>query len=302
MKLYPSSKQLQYLAALYQHRHFGQAASACFVTTPTLSAGIKELEQVLGVVLAERSNRSVHFTAAGEALARQAVKALAQLEEMTQMAKAQQAPLSGPFRLGVIPTIGPFLMPPLVAELAGHHPDLDLYIEEYQTDMLLSQLRDGRIDAAVIALPYSIDQFESRFICDDQFYFTCPRTHPLAASPKLNSQALDAETMLLMGEGHCLTLHAAPFCQRRGQAPVLWSASSIFSLAQMVAAGQGTCLLPEMAVQSGLFGRSELSFVPLEQEARREIHLIWRPTTTSNASLDALYQRLIKAVSTTSAL
>ena len=297
MKPYPSSKQLQYLVALYQHRHFGQAASACFVTTPTLSAGIKELEQILGVVLAERSNKAVHFTAAGEALARQAIKVIGQLDEMSQMAKAQQAPLSGPFRLGVIPTIGPFLMPSLVAELANHHPELDLYIEEHQTDLLLKQLREGRLDAAVIALPYDIAPFESRFICADRFYFTCTAAHPLSASRKLTSTTLDAQTMLVMGEGNCLTLHAAPFCQRRSTAPTRWSASSIFSLAQMVAAGQGTCLLPEMAVRSGLFAQSELAFIPLEKQARREIHLIWRPTTASGASLDALYQRLLAAVS-----
>lgn len=273
----PTLKQLRYLVALRDHLHFSKAAAACFVTQSTLSAGLQELEALLGQRLVERTKRSVMFTPIGDEVVARARKLLQEAEAIVELVEAQKAPLSGVLRLGVIPTIAPFLLPKALPALRRAYPDLKLHLKEDLSHILCEDLMAARIDAVLFALPYPCGDVESAALFDDPFLAAFPR-HTAPKTKKISPDALDQENLLLLEEGHCLRDHALAACGKstaRSQSPLL--ATSLHTLVQMVDNGLGVTLLPQMALEAGVLKGTEIEVRPLSGEPpAREIALIWR--------------------------
>ena len=280
MKRLPTMKQLQYLVALADTQHFGRAAERCYITQSTLSAGIRDLEAVLGTAVAERTNRQVLLTRAGMQIAERAKAILRDAEQVMEVARADLSPMTGEMHLGVIPTIGPFFLPRILPALRERYPDLILYLREEQTAPLLARLADGGLDVALIALPYDTGDLIIETIIDDEFLFACNRNHKLAGADEVALEALAGEDLLLLEEGHCLRGHALDACGRgnrkiRSQ----FEASSLHTMVQMVAAGIGVTLIPRLAVESNITGGADVSLSRLGTPAARRIGLAWRRTS-----------------------
>lgn len=286
----PSPQQLRYLVALSEHGHFGRAAAACAVTQSTLSAGILALERQLDAALIERSTtRRPVFTPLGAEVTRRARAALRALEEVSEAAAAARDPLSGPLRLGVIPTVGPFLLPRLMPALRARFPRLRLWLREEQTDRLLAHLADGVLDLVLLALPCACEAAEVEPIAPDPFLLALPEGHRLAALPAIPAAALAAERVLLLEDRHCLRDQAQESCGLpRGVGPDGFAATSLHTLVQMVAGGLGVTILPRLAVQGGVLEGTGLLTRPLEAEPGRTLALAWRPRSPRAAEFRAL--------------
>jgi LysR family hydrogen peroxide-inducible transcriptional activator len=295
MKILPSLKQIEYLIALDAEQHFGRAADACNVTPSTLSAGIRELESVLGIALAERTKRSVLMTPLGRQIAERGLRLLQDAEEIMALATAtRKDPLTGDLHLGVIPTIGPFLLPRVLPGVWRDYPDLRLYLHEEQTDDLLIKLRRGNIDVAVIALPYDLGDLEARVLFDDFFQFACSKAHPLASRERIDATDLEDANLLLLQEGHCLRGHALDACGLKGSDHQgQFAATSFYTLVQMVAANLGCTLLPQLAIEGGITQVAPLSLIPLARPASRQIGLAWRRSTYHSREFELLSQELV---------
>jgi LysR family hydrogen peroxide-inducible transcriptional activator len=290
MRQLPTLKQLRYLCVLAQEEHFGRAAEKCFVTQSTLSAGIAELELVLGSPLAERTKRSVMLTPLGLEIARRAQKLLRETEDLIELAAAQRNPLSGDFRLGVIPTIGPYLLPRILPELHNAYPDLKLFLKEDQTERLLAQLRSGKLDAVLLALPYEMDGMNTRVLARDSFSFACPINHKLAGKKSVSNDEIADTPLLLLEEGHCLRDHALAAChlESRGK-QASFEATSLQTLVQMVASGLGQTLLPQLALDAKLTAGLDMAVIPLtDKNATRQIGLAWRATSPRHEDMQLL--------------
>ena len=280
MKRLPTMKQLQYLVALADTRHFGRAAERCHITQSTLSAGIRDLESVLGTAVAERSNRHVLITRVGAQIAERAKALLRDAEEVMEVASAGRSPMTGEMRLGVIPTIGPFLLPRVLPGLRERFPELTVYLREERTAPLLARLEDGELDAALIALPYETGDLDTRVILEDEFLFACNRDHALAGAGEVSLDALAGERLLLLEEGHCLRGHALDVCEMGDTiARAQFEASSLHTLVQMVAAGIGVTLVPRLAVDARIAEGTGISLSRLAMPASRRIGLAWRRTS-----------------------
>ena len=280
MKRLPTIKQLEYLVALADTQHFGRAAERCNITQSTLSAGIRDLESVLGTAVAERSNRHVLMTRVGTTIAGRAKVLLREAEEMMEIARAGRAPMTGEMRLGVIPTIGPFLLPRVLPALRERFPGLTVYLREEQTVPLLARLEDGEVDAALIALPCETGDLAVQDILEDEFLFACNRSHALAGAEAVPREALDGEPLMLLEEGHCLRGHALDVCGAgNAKARAQFEASSLHTLVQMVAAGIGVTLVPRIAVEARIARGTGISLAPLAAPASRRIGLAWRRTS-----------------------
>ncbi len=280
MKRLPTMKQLQYLVALADTRHFGRAAERCYITQSTLSAGIRDLESVLGTAVAERSNRQVLITRVGAEIAERAKALLRDAEEVMEVARAGRSPMTGEMRLGVIPTIGPFLLPRVLPGLRERFPDLTVYLREEQTAPLLARLEDGELDVTLIALPYETGDLDIRVILEDEFLFACNRDHALAGAGEVSLDALAGERLLLLEEGHCLRGHALDACEMGDtKLRAQFEASSLHTLVQMVAAGIGVTLVPQLAVDAHIAQGTGLSLSRLAMPAARRIGLAWRGTS-----------------------
>ncbi|MGE5503839.1 MAG: LysR substrate-binding domain-containing protein [Actinomycetota bacterium] len=275
----PTLRQLRYLVALDEHRHFGRAAEACLATQSTLSAGLQELETLLGVPLFERTKRRVMPTPLGAEIVTRAREVLRGAEEIAELAHAARQPLSGPLRLGVIPTIGPFLLPRVLPALRAAYPSLRLYLREDLTARLMERLANGDLDAVLIALPYAAE-VETVALFDDPFLLACPPGHPLAAKAAVASADLAGADLLLLEEGHCLRDHALSACRlpapSRGEGVL---ATSLATLVQMAANGLGITLLPKMAVDAGILAGTDLVVRNLNDAPARTIGLAWRPSS-----------------------
>ena len=248
----PTIKQLQYLVALRQHGHFGKAAESCFVTQSTLSAGIRELESLIGITLVERTRRVVRFTPLGLRIAEKAQRILREAEELADMARAAGKPLSGELRLGVIPTIAPFLLPRLLPRLRKDWPSLKLYLREDTSQVACEALHRGQLDCVLLALPYSCGDVDSAPLFDDSLFVAFPRGEA-PAGRVVEVDALDENRMLLLEDGHCLKVHALFACNRpelRAHATML--GTSLHTLVQMVDNGLGVTFIPSMALKAGL--------------------------------------------------
>ena len=277
MKRLPTMKQLQYLVALADTRHFGRAAERCHITQSTLSAGIRDLESVLGLAVAERSNRHVLITRVGEQIAERAKVLLRNAEEIMEVARAGRSPMKGEMHIGVIPTIGPFLLPLVLPALREKFPELTVYLREEQTAPLLARLEVGELDAALIALPYETGDLDTRVILEDEFLFACNRDHALASAGAVPLDALAGERLLLLEEGHCLRGHALDVCRMGDKrARAQFEASSLHTLVQMVAAGVGVTLVPRIAADARITQGTNISLSRLAVPASRRIGLAWR--------------------------
>lgn len=277
----PTLRQLTFLLALAEHGSFSRAAEAAHVTQPTLSAGIKELETILGATLVERGARGAVLTPAGEAAVARARIVLTEAEDLVHVARAAGEPLSGPFRLGVIPTIAPFLLPKVLPSLRQSYPKLELFLREDQTHRLVDALKERRLDAALIALPYEAPGIETAGLLEDEFLFAATPDHPLAQVETLNPAMLADEQLLLLEDGHCLRDHALAVCSASrpdtNDARSDFAATSLHTLVQMVKSGLGATLLPKLAVDAGLADRLDLAIRPFDPPvAGREIGMAWR--------------------------
>lgn len=294
----PSPQQLRYLLALAESRHFGRAALTCAVTQSTLSAGILTLERQLDAPILDRNaGKHVVFTPLGIELVERARHALAALEAVTEAADAGRAPMSGPLRLGIIPTIGPFLLPRLMPALREAFPQLKLWLREDTTARLVDRLSTSRLDVLLLALPCSCGTAETLPLAQDEFLVAVPPGHPLAARDAVPAAALAGERLLLLEEGHCLREQALAVCGllagERGDAQDGFAATSLYTLVQMVASGLGVTLLPRVAVASGIVAGTGLVLRPLVGTgAWRTLGLAWRPNAPRAADYRALGTRL----------
>ena len=280
MKRLPTMKQLQYLVALADTRHFGRAALRCNIAQSTLSAGIRDLESVLGTAVAERSNRRVLITAVGAQIAERAKAVLREAEEVMEVARASRSPMTGEMRLGVIPTIGPFVLPRVFPALRDRFPELTIYLREEQTAPLLARLEHGELDVALIALPYDTEDLRVDVIIEDEFLFACNRNHALAGTDEVSLEALAGEQLMLLEEGHCLRGHTLDACGKGDKrARAQFEASSLHTLVQMVAAGIGVTLVPRLAVDAHITQGTDISLSRLGVPASRQIGLAWRQTS-----------------------
>ena len=291
----PSIRQLECAVAVADALHFGRAARACSITQPALSAQIQALEELLGVRLFERGRRGVIVTAAGARVIEQARAMLAQLDGLVEGAASEAEPLSGVLRLGVIPTVAPYLLPALLPGVRRAWPMLQLVLREDQTAALVEQLDAGRLDLLLLALPVEGASLEELPLLREPFHFVAPTRHPLAKSERsISEQALRGEEVLLLEDGHCLRAQALDVCRRAGAlAPGRIQATSLSTLVQMVANGLGVTLLPERALAIELRRGAGLVARPFKHPAPfRTLGLAWRPGAARAADHRLLGQTL----------
>ncbi len=290
MRALPSLRQLRYLVALSEHLSFTRAAEACFITQSTLSAGLKELESLLGARLVERDRQSVLMTPIGTEAAERAKRLLAEAEDLVERAAVAGAPMSGTFRLGVIPTIAPFLLPGLLPDLRKRHPGLTLALREDLTARLLERLRAGALDAALIALPYDTAGLVEVPLFDDEFWLVGRADDPVLRARRAAVSASVAERLLLLEEGHCLREHTLSACAhgtRAGTGDI--EATSLLTLVQMVESGIGLALIPELALKGGLLTNTQLLARPLEPPVpKRSVALVARTSSARHADVETL--------------
>ena len=273
----PTIKQLQYLVALHEHGHFGRAAEHSYVTQSTLSAGIRELENLLGVTLVERTRRVVRFTPLGEKIASQARDVLRESQTLASLAASEGRPLAGDLRLGVIATIAPFLLPRVLPRLRADYPDLKLFLREETSHAACEALHAGRLDCVLLAMPFACGEVESMTVARDRLFIAYPK----GEAPDLQSippRLIEEGRLLMLEDGHCLKDHALAACNRpeiRASASMM--ATSLHTLVQMVDNGLGLTFVPEMALAGGIIDHTDIEARPLESEhGERVIALAWR--------------------------
>src|SRR3954451_11781728 len=273
----PTIKQLQYLVALREHGHFGKAAEACFVTQSTLSAGLRELETSLGVTLVERTRRVSRAPALGERIADKALKVLREAEELAEMARAEGKPLHGELRMGVIPTIAPFLLPAMLPRLRSEWPSLKLYLREETSQAACEALHRGQLDCVLLALPFACGDVDFAALFDDRLFVAFQQGEE-PRGDTVEVDAIDEKRMLLLEDGHCLKDHALSACNRpelRAHAAMM--GTSLHTLVQMVDNGLGLTFVPGMAIEAGILGGTRVDARPLKSDfPSRRISLIWR--------------------------
>jgi LysR family hydrogen peroxide-inducible transcriptional activator len=281
----PTLRQLRFLVAVVERRHFGAAAEDCLVSQSALSAAIQELEDHLGVKLLERTKRVVIPTAIGLDIAQRARELLRGAEELVEAAREARDPHSGSLQLGVIPTIGPFLVPRIMPALREAFPKLKIYLREEQSAPILARLESGQADAAIIALPYPCQGLETMELGRDRFFFVGPPDHRLASRDKILPQDMEAEDLLLLEDGHCLREHALAACSLEGaRRNSGFQGTSLLTLVQMAANGLGVTLAPQMAIDAGILRGLNLVARPLENDSPpRVIALAWRLTSSRKA-------------------
>ncbi|MBI0476924.1 hydrogen peroxide-inducible genes activator [Sphingomonas sp. MA1305] len=292
----PTLKQLQYLVALRDHGHFGRAADACYVTQSTLSAGLRELETLIGVVLVERTRRVVRFTPLGERIADKARRVLREAEELGDMARAAGRPLSGEMRMSVIPTIAPFMLPRILPRLRADYPDLKLFLREEPSGAACEGLHNGRTDCVLLALPFACGEVASQTLFDDRLFVAYHQGDLPDDPASIPAAAIDEDRLLLLEDGHCLKDHALAACNRpelRAEATML--GTSLHTIVQMVDNGLGMTMLPEMAIEAGILDHTNIIARPLAADnAVRRIALVWRRASPRERDFQLLAETLAK--------
>ena len=293
----PSLRQLSYLVALHEQQHFGRAAAACFVTQSTLSAGLAELERLLGVVLVERSRRSVRFTSTGEEMVARARSVIRGAEDLFEAARASAQPLGGALRLAAIPTIAPFLLPRIMPAIGHAWPSLKLLVREMLTAAACEALQRGTIDCVLLALPVECGEVDAYDIAVDRLLLG------VCAAEKLSNAAIaldqiDGERLLLLEDGHCLKDHALAACHRSArESDARLVASTLHTLVQMVDAGLGITLIPAMAIEAGILAGTRVIHHPIAgDQAERRIALVWRRGDARAADYRLLGQTIVEAI------
>jgi LysR family hydrogen peroxide-inducible transcriptional activator len=290
----PTLKQLQYLVALHEHEHFGHAAAASFVSQSTLSAGLRDLETLLGVVLVERTKRAVRFTPLGNAVVAKAHRLLREAEAITDLVQSSGQPLTGEVRMSVIPTIAPFLLPRMLPRLRRERPQLKLFLREEPSAAAIESLHHGRADCVLLALPYPTGEVEAEVIELDALFVAFPRDDPRDPPDEVSPDLIDQTRLLLLEDGHCLKEHALAACNRpelRASATMI--GTSLHTLVQMVDNGLGLTMLPEMAIDAGILIGTNVIARPLKSDnANREIALVWRKNSPRSAEFRLLAEEL----------
>jgi len=283
-------RDLKYLVALAEERHFGRAAERCHVSQPTLSAQIRKLEEYLGVSLVERQPKKVSLTETGERIVARARRVLQEADAIVELARTDRDPLAGELKLAFIPTVGPYLLPKVATRLKRALPKLKLLLYEYQTAQLLEKLRDGDIDMGILALPVPTDGLECRELYEEAFMLAVPDTHPLAQRERARVEDLRGETLLLLEDGHCLRDQALEVCSRvRVSEDQDYRATSLETLRQMVAAGHGVTLLPQLATIGPGGTTRGLRVRPFARPSpSRSIGAVWRKSTTRGPAIEAI--------------
>ena len=288
-------KDLKYIIAVAETRHFGKAAQRCFVSQPTLSGQIKKLEQELGVLIFESTNRSVEVTPIGQDIIQHAYLTIEQTEAIKQLAIAHQDPLAGPLRIGAIPTLSPYLMPLILMPLRRRHPQLKLVLSEEMTDTLLRRLHNHEIDAALLATAVEDHDLESVPLFNEPFWLAHPRQHWFYNREDITREDLDNTEMLLLSEGHCLAKQAMDIChmaerQQQGDLADL-RASSLETLLQLVGAGFGSTLVPALALRGSWTTDSGVVARKLDlPEAFRQVSIVFRQSFPRQKALQAFSQ------------
>ena len=273
----PTVKQLKYFVALTETGHFGQAASNCFVSQSAFSNAISELEALLDVQLVDRTNRQVTITGIGQEVAVQAKLCLRDIESLVEIAGGQRAPLTGDLRLGVIPTIAPFVLPRFLPRLRKAYPELRLLLVEDQTERIHQRLLDGELDLLLLALPYELRSVEEMPLFKDRFLLACRQGTERVDPENYRANRLQSDSVLLLQDGHCLRDHALAACKlRNAQKVSRIAATSLLTLIEMVDADLGVTFLPEMANGSSLLRNTNVKMYPISDRSYRTIGLAWR--------------------------
>jgi LysR family transcriptional regulator, hydrogen peroxide-inducible genes activator len=289
-------RQLRYFDALARERHFGRAAEACSVTQPALSMQISELEQTLGLTLVERTRAGVQLTAKGEELAVRASRVLGDVRDLIAFAHHSNRLLAGPLRLGVIPSVAPYMLPPLLPLLRELHPDLELHVRETQTLHLKDELLDGKLDVLLLALPIKHPDLEELRLFEDRFLLALPKERKLPGRVRATKEMVENERLLLLEEGHCLRDQALTYCSLKQVDSInTFGASSLATIVEMVAAGFGITLLPEMCLGVEERGRNLTVLRFAEPEPSRSIGLVWRSTSPRKDDFQELGRLVLKA-------
>jgi LysR family hydrogen peroxide-inducible transcriptional activator len=287
-------RDLRYFVALAEHKHFGRAAQASFVSQPTLSTQIKKLEDELGVALVERTPRKVLLTEAGKEIALRAREVLTEVEQIRAIARRTIDPESGTLRLGIFPTLGPYLLPHVVPQISARFPRLELLLVEEKTETLTKQLREGRLDAAVLALPIHDDQLHAELLFEEPFLLAVPEHHALARRKTLKLDDLSDQSLLLLEDGHCLREQALDICSSTDvHEKQDFRATSLETLRQMVAAGVGITLLPELAGRGAYGNARGVVIKPFAKPTpTRTIGAVWRKSSARRAAILALCKQV----------
>jgi LysR family hydrogen peroxide-inducible transcriptional activator len=285
----PTLKQLQYLVTLHDTGHFGRAAESCFVTQSTLSASLRELESLIGVTLVERNRRVVGFTPLGARIAEKARRVLREAEELADMARAAGQPLTGDLRMGVIPTIAPFLLPTMLPRLRGEWPKLKLYLREETSQAACEALHRGQLDCVLLALPFGCGDVNKVALFDDPLFVAFPRGEA-PGTAAVEVAAIDENRLLLLEDGHCLKDHALSACNRPDlRAHAAMMGTSLHTLVQMVDNGLGITFIPAMAIEAGILEGTEIEAKPLRSDhGFRQIALVWRRSSPRESEFQLL--------------
>ncbi|MGB5261298.1 MAG: LysR substrate-binding domain-containing protein [Gammaproteobacteria bacterium] len=297
-------RDLEYIIAVAETRHFGKAAARCFVSQPTLSGQIRKLEEALGVAIFERTNRSVEITPVGEAIVAHARQMMEQADAIEQLAQSHQDPLAGPLRIGAIPTLSPYLMPLILAPLKKQLPQAKLVLSEELTDTLLERLRNHEIDAALLATPMEDADLEALPLFDEPFWVAYPHDHDFYSKDKIVLRDLHNANILLLAEGHCLAEQAMDVCrikerQDQGEMADL-RAASLETLIQLVGAGYGVTLVPALAMRGSWTTGSGVVAQPLSiSDASRRVSLVFRRSFPRRAALQAFAEIILGSLPNT---
>jgi LysR family hydrogen peroxide-inducible transcriptional activator len=289
-------KQLRYFDALAREQHFGRAADACAVTQPALSMQIQDLEASLGIALVERTRSGIKLTPKGEEIAIRAQRLLNDVRNLVDYAQHAGGILSGRLRLGVIPSVAPYLLPPLLPLLKAKYPDLELHVRETQTQPLTDELVEGKLDVLLLALPMKNPDIETQSIFEDRFLLALPKTRKLSGRVRATKEMVEHDRLLLLEEGHCLRDQALTYCSLQQVDDVnTFGASSLSTIVEMVSAGFGITLLPEICL--GVEGRSrEIKIIRfVDPEPSRSIGLAWRRSSPRRADFLALGKLVAEA-------
>ena len=286
-------RDLRYLVAVAEHRHFGRAAEACHVSQPTLSTQLKKLEETLGVVLIERTNRQVMLSNVGERIVDQAHRVLREVNQLVNIAEQHRDPFGGDFRLGVIPTVAPYLLPKILGPVRKAFPQLRIQLNEGQTHQIVSRLKQGELDALILALPVEEENVITRALYREPFLFTVSSSHRLAGRKQVGVDDMDGERVLLLEDGHCLRDQALDVCEAHNAVEnTNFRATSLETLRQMVRADVGITLMPELAVSK----TAGVRYIPFkgskESVPHRDVGLCWRNTSTRTELLEQLAELL----------
>lgn len=273
----PTVKQLRYFVALEKHEHFGKAAGACFVSQSAFSVAIRELENLLGVQLVDRTNKNVTITRVGKEIASQASRCLRDIEYLASFASSSQEPMTSKITLGAIPTIAPFILPNIIPSLHKEYPSLKLYLHEDTTMNVYDKLMNGELDLLLIALPYKLAGVEIMPLFKDHFHMACHKDTNRLNPNNYDIELLPPESILLLEDGHCLRDHALSACQIKNQDTInRFAASSLLTLIEMINSDLGITYLPEISLNSPMVKNTDIKTMPTSDSSYREIGLVWR--------------------------